>query len=162
MTPIRREPVADMRHGGGRLVAIDGDAHDLGAGPRQSRDLPHGRVDIGGVGVGHRLDDDRRAAADPHAPDIDGDGPVARRNPVRDSGFAIDADGFVHVGLLAPCRRSRAAGQAAFTQREGGGDPQWADDSPYSPLPSRSSAASSVASRLAKQKRTTERIGSSA
>ncbi len=60
----RGEPVADMRHGGGRLVAIDGDAHELRAGARQRRDLPRRRLDVGGVGVGHRLHGDRRAAAD--------------------------------------------------------------------------------------------------
>ncbi len=34
-----REPVADMRHRGGGLVAIDRDAHELGAGMRQRGDL---------------------------------------------------------------------------------------------------------------------------
>ena len=58
------EALADLRHGGGRLVAVDGDAHELRAGPRELGDLRHGGVDVGGVGVGHRLDDDRGAAAD--------------------------------------------------------------------------------------------------
>ena len=35
----RGEPLADVRHGGGGLVAVDGDAHELGAGARQRRDL---------------------------------------------------------------------------------------------------------------------------
>jgi hypothetical protein len=35
------EPLADMRHGGGGLVAVDGDAHELGAGARQRRHLAH-------------------------------------------------------------------------------------------------------------------------
>ena len=30
-----------------------------------------GRIDVGGVGVGHRLHDDRRAAADLHIADVD-------------------------------------------------------------------------------------------
>ena len=34
----------------------------------------HRAVDVGGVGVGHRLDDDGRAAADHDAADIDADG----------------------------------------------------------------------------------------
>ena len=72
------EPLADLRHGGGGLVAVDGDAHDLRAGAGERRDLRHRRVDVGGVGVGHRLDDDRRAAADHHGPDADADGAVAR------------------------------------------------------------------------------------
>ena len=53
-----------MRHGGGGLVAIDGDADELGAGLGQRRDLADRRLDVGRVGVGHRLNDDRRAAAD--------------------------------------------------------------------------------------------------
>ena len=36
----------------------------------QRGDLRDRLVDIGGVGVGHRLDDDRRAAADHHAADM--------------------------------------------------------------------------------------------
>ncbi len=65
------EPLLDVRHGGRRLVAVDRDAHDLGTGARQRRDLPGGAFDIGGVGIGHRLHDDRRTAADRHAADID-------------------------------------------------------------------------------------------
>ena len=65
------EPLADMRYGLGRLVAIDRDAHDLGAGTGEGCDLRCGRVDIGGVGVGHRLHDDGRAAADGDAADED-------------------------------------------------------------------------------------------
>ena len=36
-----------------------GDAHELRAGPREFRDLLRGRLDVGGVGVRHRLHDDR-------------------------------------------------------------------------------------------------------
>ncbi len=64
-----RQAVADVRHGLGRLVAIDGDADELGAGAGEGRDLRHRPVDVGGVGVGHRLHDDGRAAADRHARD---------------------------------------------------------------------------------------------
>ncbi len=64
----RRDPpgaqaIADVGHGGGGLLAIDGQAHQLRACPRQRRDLARGRLDVGGVGVGHRLHDDRRAPA---------------------------------------------------------------------------------------------------
>jgi hypothetical protein len=70
--PSRSEPLADMRHGGSTLVAIDGDAHQLRAGREQRGDLGDRRVDIGRVGIGHRLHDDGRAAADDDAADIDG------------------------------------------------------------------------------------------
>ena len=53
-----------MGNGGGGLVAVDGQPHELGAGAGERGDLAGGRLDVGGVGVGHRLDDDRRAAAD--------------------------------------------------------------------------------------------------
>ena len=51
-------------HGLGRLVAVDGDANEFGAGAGEFGDLRHGRIDIGRVGVGHRLHDDGRIAAD--------------------------------------------------------------------------------------------------
>ena len=69
-----RQAVADVRHGLGRLVAVDRDAHDLGAGAGQRRPLARGRLHVGGVGVGHRLHDDRRIAADDDAADVDGNG----------------------------------------------------------------------------------------
>ena len=80
------EPLADVGNGGRALVAVDGDAHDLGAGAMQRGDLRHRLVDIGGVGVGHRLDDDRRAAADDHAADIDRDRLPAREGRSKISG----------------------------------------------------------------------------
>ena len=73
-----RQPVADVRHGLGGLVAVDRDAHDLGAGAGKLGRLARGRLDVGRVGVGHRLHDDRRIAADDDAADIDGDGGAAR------------------------------------------------------------------------------------
>ena len=62
--PLRAQAVADVRHGGGGLVAIDGDADEFRARARQRRDLPRRRLDVGRVGVGHGLHGDRRAAAD--------------------------------------------------------------------------------------------------
>ena len=75
------QAVADMRNGGGGLLAVDRDAHHFGAGARKRRDLGHGAVDIGGVGVGHRLHDDRRAAADGDVADHDLGGFVPGAGP---------------------------------------------------------------------------------
>ena len=78
-----RQPVADMGHGGGGFVAVDGDAHQFGARPGERGDLARGSLDIGGVGIGHRLDDDRRAGAHRHGAgsraDAHADAPVAGR-----------------------------------------------------------------------------------
>jgi len=53
------------------------------ASSRQRRHLARRRLDVGGVGVGHRLDDDRRPAADCHgmsaAADAHAHGGAARR-----------------------------------------------------------------------------------
>jgi hypothetical protein len=58
------EPLFDLRHCHRRLVAVDGDTHELGARACELGDLARGCFGIGGVGVRHRLHDDRRAAAD--------------------------------------------------------------------------------------------------
>ncbi len=58
------EPVANPRHRLGRRVGVDRHAHDLGAGIGELDHLTGRGVDVGGVGVGHRLHDDRRVAAD--------------------------------------------------------------------------------------------------
>ncbi len=65
------ELFADMGHGGRRFGLVDGDAHQFRARPRQQRHLCDGRVDIGGVGVGHRLHHHRGAAANLHLPHHD-------------------------------------------------------------------------------------------
>ena len=67
-----QQPLLDVRHCCCGFVAIDGDAHDLGAGARQGGDLGHRRVDVGRIGIGHRLHDDRGAAADLHVADTHG------------------------------------------------------------------------------------------
>ena len=69
---MRVEPLADRARTCARgLGRVDGDAHELGAGARQRRDLRDGGLGVRGVGVGHRLHDDRRAAADGDVADLD-------------------------------------------------------------------------------------------
>ena len=63
----------DVGHGFGGVVVVDGDADELGAGAGEGGDLLDGGLDVGGVGVGHRLDDDRGVGADTDAAYVDGD-----------------------------------------------------------------------------------------
>ena len=57
-----------------RLLVVDRHPHQLAAGPRQRRHLPHRAGDVGRVGVGHRLHHDRVARADGDTTDARGDG----------------------------------------------------------------------------------------
>jgi hypothetical protein len=75
----QHQPIADERNRGGGFVAVDGDAHDLRSGPRQGGHLGHRRLDISGIGIGHRLDDNGRPAPHGHPADIDPDRSVALR-----------------------------------------------------------------------------------
>ncbi len=68
------QALLDMRHGGGCLVAVNRNAHDFRTSPRQVRDLLGGRLDVGGIGIGHRLHDNGRAAADGDVANLYGDG----------------------------------------------------------------------------------------
>ena len=65
------ETLADRRNGGGGLRRVDGHPDELGAGRGERAHLRDRRGDVRGVGVGHRLHDDRRAAADRDAGDVD-------------------------------------------------------------------------------------------
>jgi hypothetical protein len=58
------ELLAYRRHRSGGLLCVDGDTHELRAGPRKFLHL-NGRTDrISGIGIGHGLDDNRCIAAD--------------------------------------------------------------------------------------------------
>ena len=78
-TPNLSQRVDDLRNGRGGLVGVDGDADQFGAGASQRHHLIDGRRDIGGVGVGHRLDNDRMGAADFDSADINDNGFAAWR-----------------------------------------------------------------------------------
>ena len=52
------ELLDDVGDGFGGVIVVDGDADELGAGAREGGDLLDGGLDVGGVGVGHRLHDD--------------------------------------------------------------------------------------------------------
>ena len=53
------ELLDDVGHGLGGVIIVDRDSNELGAGARKGGDLLNGRLDVRGVGVGHRLHDDR-------------------------------------------------------------------------------------------------------
>ncbi len=74
----RIEALADRGHRGRGLRRVDGDADELRAGLGELAHLRDRGLDVGGVGVRHRLHDDRRAAADRHAADVD----LARARPL--------------------------------------------------------------------------------
>src|SRR5574338_708277 len=71
------QPLHDLGDGGRGLVVVHGHPDQLAPRPGQRGRLAHGRGHVGRVGVGHRLDDDRMARADRHAPDAGGDGATA-------------------------------------------------------------------------------------
>src|SRR5439155_23593250 len=56
-----------------RLIRVHRHADELAAGRVQRAHLRRGRGDVGGVGVGHRLDDDWMGAAHLHAAHVDRD-----------------------------------------------------------------------------------------
>ena len=68
------ESLDDLGDGRGGVVVVDRDAHEFGAGARQSRDLLDGPRDVGGVGVRHGLHHDRCIAAHADAADVGGHG----------------------------------------------------------------------------------------
>ncbi len=99
----------NMRHCRRRLVAVNGDAHQLGPLLRQRQNLRHGRFDIRRIGIGHGLHDDRRAAAHHHGgvagADRDRAGAMAGRRLSGDRiGQAGLLSGFVHRVALAVVR----------------------------------------------------------
>ena len=71
------QPLLDLRHSGGGLVAVDGDANN--SEPARASAATWRRCsDVGGVGVGHRLHDHGGIAADRHTADP-GPAPTRRR-----------------------------------------------------------------------------------
>ena len=65
------EAFDDVRDGLSGVVVVDGDADELGAGFDELGNLLDGRGGVGGVGVGHRLDDDGGIGADFDVADFD-------------------------------------------------------------------------------------------
>src|SRR5262250_2325802 len=64
----------DLRHGARGLVVVHGDAHELAARGVERIDLGDGGRYVGGVGVGHGLNDDGPLAADLDAAHVNGHG----------------------------------------------------------------------------------------
>ena len=74
-----QQPLLDVRHGGSRLVTIDGYADELRARTRKRGYLFGCPLDVGGVGIGHRLHHHRGATADGDVTYLHGDGSVPFR-----------------------------------------------------------------------------------
>ena len=72
--PFGADAFDDVGDGLGGVIVVDGDADHLGAGAGEGGDLLDGGFDVGGVGVGHRLDDDGGVGADADVADGDGNG----------------------------------------------------------------------------------------
>ena len=66
------EAFDDGWNGGRGVFVVDRDAHDLGAGERERRNLLDGGPDVRRVGVGHRLHDDGNFPAHANVSDFDG------------------------------------------------------------------------------------------
>src|SRR5256884_9068449 len=86
------ETLANRRHRRRSLARVDREAHELRPRARERLHLPDRALDVRGVGIGHRLYDDRRAAADADgahrdprrsaAGDVSGGAPAARILPL--------------------------------------------------------------------------------
>ena len=61
---------------GGALVR-NGEAHDVRTGGTHGADLGYGRIDVMGLGIAHRLNGNRRVAADLDGADLDASGFVS-------------------------------------------------------------------------------------
>ena len=68
------EAFDDVRNGGGGILIIDCDAHQLRAGESKGSDLGDGGFHVGRVGVGHGLNDDGNFPAYADVADADGGG----------------------------------------------------------------------------------------
>ena len=68
------ELLADTRHGRGRFGRVHRDPYEFGSGPGERHDLFRRAGDVRGIGVGHRLDDDRGVTADGDGADLDLEG----------------------------------------------------------------------------------------
>ena len=75
--PLAADAFDDVGDGSGGVVVVDGDADDLGAGAGEGGDLLDGGLDVGGVGVGHGLDDDGGVGAYGDGTDFDRNGGTA-------------------------------------------------------------------------------------
>src|SRR5439155_25315683 len=84
-----------------RALVRDGDPCDLAAGLLQSRDLLHRGLEVVGERGAHRLDADRRAAADGRAPDVDALGHAARTRA--EVTAELELDGLLHY-FQSTCR----------------------------------------------------------
>ena len=80
----------DLAEHGGVFRLGHGDADQLAAGLFEPMDLGDGRLDVVGIGRGHRLDDDGIIAADDDVADLDLAGLMTLKGVlVHDSGYSL-------------------------------------------------------------------------
>jgi len=96
----------DVGDGAGRRVVVDRNPHQLRAGGVEGPRLRHRGVHVRGVGVGHRLHDDRMVGADPDAGDVDGGGGAA-------------GDGHASKANISPLPSPRGEGRRERAQFSG-------------------------------------------
>ena len=63
------EALDDRGNGPGRVIVIDRDTNELGARPRQRRNLADGGLNVSRVGIGHGLHHNWCIATDAHPSD---------------------------------------------------------------------------------------------
>ena len=101
-TPRPRTLADHLGHGRGGLLGVDRDPDELAAGVGEPGDLDRRRVGVRRVRVRHRLDDDRVAAADEDAADVDVDGRPAARPAGARGRTGRGSDGAASVTGLGP------------------------------------------------------------
>ena len=108
------ETVHDVRHGGGGVLVVDGDAHNLRAGKGEGCNLFNGGLHVGRVGVGHRLDENRDLPANAHMANFYGGGFSAMNLRHGSSVPGSEASGSLWVPTLGAKGRAKDGARASL------------------------------------------------